>query len=115
MEPRPKRPKKAKNWRNSPDLTQLLETQEMENPAQFELRDAAERNVLRYLIALIYDQAPKRMLLERGITFTPMCPEEFSSDDPAALTACLMIDFDNTDPSTINANFLAPSSGKVKG
>ena len=109
MEPRPKIPKKR---RKSVDLTDILETQAMENPIQFELREAAEKNVLRYLIALIYDQAPKRMLLERGITFTPMCPDDFSTDDPAAFTACLMVDFDNSDPSALNANFLAPASGK---
>ena len=115
MEPSPKKAKKRKNRRNSIDLTEILETQVMANPVQFELREAAERNVLRYLMALIYDQSPKRMLLERGITFAPMCPEEFTSDDPAADSACIMIDFDNSDPSTLNANFLAPSSGILWG
>ena len=107
----PKKAKKRKFFMNSPPTADFSEILEMVEPTRNELREAAERNVLRYLIALIYDQSPKRMILERGIRFTPMCPEEFTTDDPAALSAVLMVDFDNSDPSAINANFLAPSSG----
>ena len=107
----PKKAKKRKIFINSPKNAEFSDFLEMVDPTPNELREAAEKNVLRYLIALIYDQSPKRMILERGITFTPMCPEEFTTEDPAALSAVLMVDFDNSDPSSINANFLAPSSG----
>ena len=103
--------KKAKKRAFSPENNQSSDFEAMVGPIQNELREAAEKNVLRYLIALIYDQSPKRMILERGITFTPMCPEEFTTEDPAALSAVLMVDFDNSDPAVINGNFLAPSSG----
>ena len=104
--------KMTRKRRFQPDEDNFSDCEEMVDPIPNELREAAESNVLRYLIALIYDQSPKRMILERGITFTPMCPEEFTTEDPAAQTAAIMIDFDNSDPAAINANFLAPSSGK---
>ena len=105
--------KKGRKRRFPSENDHFSDFEEMADPISNELREAAESNVLRYLIALIYDQSPKRMILERGITFTPMCPDEFTSEDPAAFSAVTMIDFDNSDPSAINANFLAPSSGKL--
>ena len=108
MEPKAKKLKKPPF---SSAKQKTLETEVMVDTVQYELKEAAERNVLRYLIALIYDQSAKRMVLERGITFAPICPEEYSTEDPAAQSACIMVDFDNSDPSALNANFLAPTSG----
>ena len=76
-----------------------------------DLRQAAEKNVLTYLTALGYDQKPRQLILERGLTFAPLPPEQIQEDDPAANTNCLAVDSDNSDISVVNANFLAAMSG----
>ena len=80
--------------------------------SQSEMRQAAERNVLTYILALIYEQDPRKLILERGLTFAPLVAKIFHDVDPAALSKCVSIDFDNEDNSPWNANFLAIVSGK---
>ena len=83
------------------------------SPNQASLNKATEEKVLTYLAAVIYDQKPKQLALERGLTLTPFPPEVIDVEDPAALSACLSVDFDNTDPAPSNGNHLAPGSGKI--
>ena len=83
----------------------------MEQVNQSELRKAAEKNVLTYLAALGYDQKPKQLLLERGLTFVPLPPKEINAEDPAASSVCINVDFNNDDTNILNANFLTPISG----
>ena len=83
------------------------------SPNQSKLVKATEEKVLTYLAAVIYDQKPKQLALERGLTMIPFPPELINREDPAAMSACLCIDFDNTDPSPSNSNVLAPSSGMI--
>ena len=78
-----------------------------------DLRQAAEKTVLTYLTALGYDQKPRQLLMERGLTFAPFPPDVINPDDPAAEANCLGVDSDNSDVSVINANFMAPMSGKI--
>ena len=80
---------------------------------QSELRQAAEKNVLTYLTALGYDQKPRQLILERGLTFAPLPPDQIQEDDPAANTNCLGVDSDTSDISALNANFMAPMSGTL--
>ena len=76
------------------------------------LRQAAEKNVLTYLIALGYDQKPRQLVLERGLKFTPLPPDVIDGSDPAKFSNVLCIDFDNLDVSPLNGNYLATMSGK---
>ena len=76
------------------------------------MREAAEKNVLAYITALIYEQNTRQWIQERGLVFTPMVAEVFEKLDPAAKSCSVMIDFDNTDVSPLNANCLAQLSGE---
>ena len=78
---------------------------------QSDLRQAAEKNVLTYLIALGYDQKPRQMILERGLTFTPLPPDSIKIEDPASGTNVIIVDYCNVDISPINGNRLATMSG----
>ena len=78
-----------------------------------DLRQAAEKNVLTYLIALGYDQKPRQLILERGLTFTPLPPDLINEMDPAANTNVLAVDFDDSDISPVNGNRLATMSGMI--
>ena len=85
----------------------------MDPKKQSELLIAAEKNVLTYLAALGYDQKPRQLILERGLTFAPLPPSVIVDGNPAAESLCLSIDFNNKDTSTLNANFLTPLSGMI--
>lgn len=76
------------------------------------MREAAEKNVLAYLTAQIYEQNPRQWILERGLVFSPLIAETFEMLDPAAKSCSVMVDFDNTDVSPLNANCLAQLSGE---
>ena len=76
-----------------------------------DLSRAAEKNVLTYLVALGYDQKPRQLILERGLTFTPLPPDLIDEKDPAANSNVISVDFDNTDISPVNGNRLATISG----
>ena len=76
-----------------------------------ELRLAAEKNVLTYLTALGYEQKPRQLILERGLTFSPLPPDLIIEKDPAVNSNILVIDFDDTDIAPINGNRLATMSG----
>ena len=89
-------------------LAQLIEDM-AENPS--DLRQAAEECVLAYLTALGYDQKPKQLILERGLTFAPMPAHKIDENDPASHSCTISIDFDNDDTSMQNANALAANSG----
>ena len=78
---------------------------------QADLRQAAEKNVLTYLIALGYDQKPRQLILERGLTFTPL-PPDIIRNDPAAESNVLCIDYNNVDMTPSNGNRLATMSGE---
>ena len=84
----------------------------MSGVEETELRQAAEQNVLMYILALLYEQNPQQLVLERGLTFTPLVPETFDENDPAATANCINIDFDNEDNNIANSNMLTPLSGK---
>ena len=93
---------------------ETLENADLMAPSsQSEMRQAAERNVLTYILVLIYEQDPKKLILERGLTFAPLVARIFKNVDPAALSKCISVDFDNEDNSPLNANFLAIVSGKL--
>ena len=77
------------------------------------MREAAEQNVLAYILALIYEQNPRQWILERGLVFTPMIAKVLDASDPAAKSCSVMVDFDNMDVSTLNANFLAQLTGTI--
>ena len=77
-----------------------------------EMREAAERNVLAYITAMLYEQNPRQWMLERGLTFSPLVPESFTSEDPAALSSGIAVDYDGDSPSVTNANALAQMSGE---
>ena len=79
---------------------------------QSELREAAEKKVLTYLAALGYDQKPWQWARERGLKFLPIPALVYDKDDPAKSTLVILLDFDNLDPSMLNANFLKPVHGK---
>ena len=78
---------------------------------QLNLRQAAEQDTLTYLIALGYEQKPRQLLQERGLTFAPMPPAVIDDKDPAKFSNCTNIDFNNDDISPLNANFLAATAG----
>ena len=96
---------------NSQSKLRILETSPMDPRTQTEMLEAAERNVLTYLAALGYDQKPRQLILERGLTFTPLPPNIIKEGDPAANSWSINIDFDNKDPSLLNANVLTPVAG----
>lgn len=75
------------------------------------MREAAEKNVLAYIQAMLYEQNPRQWILERGLVFSPLIAEVFEQLDPAANSCSVMVDFDNTDVSPLNANCLAQLSG----
>ena len=83
----------------------------MSGTEESELRQAAEQNVLMYILALLYEQNPQQLVLERGLTFTPLIPDDFDIKDPAAKVNCINIDFDNEDTNIVNNNALTPLSG----
>ena len=91
------------------DFSVLLGPKMTETHSQ--LRQAAEKNVLTYLIALGYDQKPRQLVLERGLKFTPLPPDVIDGSDPAKFSNVLCIDFDNLDISPLNGNYLATMSG----
>ena len=76
-----------------------------------DLRQAAEKNVLTYLIALGYDQKPRQLILERGLTFTPLPPDVILAD-PASESNVICIDYNNIDISPSNGHRLATMSGR---
>ena len=86
-------------------------TENMSVIEESELRQAAEQNVLMYILALLYEQNPQQLVLERGLTFTPLIPDEFDASDPAAKVNCINVDFDNEDTNIVNNNVLTPLSG----
>ena len=88
---------------------------QVEMADQTQLRLAAEKNVLTYLIALGYEQKPRQAVLERGLTMVPLPAQSFSAEDPAANSKCISIDFDNEDPAIVNNNVLKPNSGMFRG
>ena len=93
---------------------EVSETEDLMEPAsQSEMRQAAERNVLTYIIALIYEQNPRQLILARGLTFAPLVAKVIQAIDPAALSNCVSVDFDNEDNTPMNANFLTILSGKL--
>ena len=69
-----------------------------------DLRQAAEKTVLTYLTALGYDQKPRQLLMERGLTFAPFPPDVIDPEDPAAQANCLGVDSDNSDVSVYLVN-----------
>ena len=77
------------------------------------MREAAEKNVLAYITAMLYEQDPRQWILERGLVFTPMVAEAFERLDPAANSCSVMVDFDNTDVSPLNGNCLAQLTGTL--
>ena len=49
---------------------------------------------------------------ERGLTFTPLPPDQIFEQDPARNSNVICIDFNNLDISVMNGNALATMSGK---
>ena len=102
----------AKNPRILPENHNIFPgAEDMSGFEESELRQAAEQNVLMYILALLYEQNPQQLVLERGLTFTPLVPETFDETDPAANVNCINIDFDNEDNNIANNNMLTPLSG----
>ena len=92
-------------------IAKMLNFQRMRSFNQSELREAAEKKVLTYLTALSYDQKPWQWARERGLKFLPIPALTYDKNDPAKTSWAILVDFDNSDPSILNANFLMPSNG----
>lgn len=76
------------------------------------LREAAEKKVLTYLTALSFDQKPWQWAREKGLKFLPIPALAYDPNDPAKSSLAILVDFDGSDPSMLNANFLSPNNGK---
>ena len=92
----------------------MLNFQRMRLFNQSDLREAVEKKVLTYLTALSYDQKPWQWARERGLKFLPIPALSYVKDDPAKTAWAILVDFDNLDPSILNANFLTPTNGNYK-
>ena len=75
------------------------------------LREAAEKKVLTYLTALSFDQKPWQWAREKGLKFLPIPALAYDKNDPAKSSLAILIDYDGSEPSMLNANFLTPNNG----
>ena len=91
-------------------LVRLFPDKPVEN--RMELNRMVEKGVLSYILAQTYDKKPAQMSLEQRLTFTPLVPETWSAEDPAASSDILIVDFEPGQPLPQNGNALVPDSKK---
>jgi len=75
-----------------------------------DLRQAIEKEVLSYMVAVQYDKCRDKLANERATTFTPLPPAEPGIIDPAAKSCISLIDFNADDPVPQAGNFLISDS-----
>ena len=73
-----------------------------------DLREAIEKEVLSYLLALQYDKKKNKMAEERNTTFTPLPNENFNRTDPAASSMMALVDYDPSDPQSQTGHAIIP-------
>lgn len=83
---------------------------EANNPSRADLRRALQKKVLTFMLADTYDKFPKKLAIERGMTFTPLVPKEVDRTNPAVHSNCLLADHDPKDPSPQKGNLLMPDT-----
>ena len=73
-----------------------------------DLREAIEKELLSYLVALQYDKKRNKMAEERNTNFTPLPVENFNRADPAATSMMALVDYDPLDPQPQTGHALIP-------
>ena len=63
-----------------------------------DLRQAIEKEVLSYMVAVQYDKCRDKLANERATVFTPLPSAESGIIDPAANSCIALIDYNATDP-----------------
>ena len=63
-----------------------------------DLRQAIEKEVLSYMVAVQYDKCRDKLANERATNFTPLPPAEPGIIDPAAKSCISLIDYNAEDP-----------------
>ena len=71
-----------------------------------DLRQAIEKEVLSYMVAVQYDKCRDKLANERATTFTPLPPAELAMIDPASKSCISIIDYNSNDPVPQAGNFL---------
>ena len=66
--------------------------------SRVDLRQAIEKEVLSYMIAVQYDKCRDKLANERAMIFTPLPPAESGLIDPAANSCITLLDYDANDP-----------------
>ena len=82
-----------------------------------DLRQAIEKEVLSYMVAVQYDKCRDKLANERATNFTPLPPAEPGISNPAAKSCISLIDYNANDPVPQAGHFLisdSPSGKKIK-
>ena len=82
--------------------------------SRVDLRQAIEKEVLTYLVALQFDQKKDKLVQERNTTFTPLPKENAPKSDPAAKSCISLIDYDDNDPMPQSGHYIIPDSNASK-
>ena len=80
------------------------------NPSRADLRRALQKKLMTFMLADTFDKFPKKLAIERGLTFTPLVPKDVDRTNPASNTKCLLVDHDPKDPSPQKGNLLMPDT-----
>ena len=80
------------------------------NLSRADLRRALQKKLMTFMLADTFDKFPKKLALERGLTFTPLVPKDVDRTNPASNTKCLLVDHDPRDPSPQKGNLLMPDT-----
>ena len=78
--------------------------------SRVDLRQAIEKEVLTYLVALQFDQKKEKLVQERNTTFTPLPKEKAPKNDPAARSCIGFVDYDDKDPMPQSGHYIIPDS-----
>ena len=71
-----------------------------------DLRQAIEKEVLSYMVAVQYDKCRDKLANERATFFTPLPSAESGMIDPASKSCISLIDYDASDPIPQAGHFL---------
>ena len=71
-----------------------------------DLRQAIEKEVLSYMVAVQYDKCRDKLANERATVFTPLPSAESGMIDPASKSCISLIDYDASDPIPQAGHFL---------
>ena len=75
-----------------------------------DLRQAIEKEVLSYMVAVQYDKCRDKLANERATNFTPLPPAEPGMIDPAAKSCISLVDYNASDPVPQAGHYLISDS-----